>query len=265
MRSGSDRSRPHSLLGLLRFRTAALRQTPGMREVLTLASCDDIGSFGADILDHGRSFLRLQKRQVSLIKKMVSHFVRPVTVWDYSKVPEYFRGIAPLAFIIMGVSGSGKSTLGAELARLIGCSFLDGDSFHSPEAIAKMRSGEPLTDADRWPWLDSLAHAVDGEIAKDKITVAACSALRKIYRDRLRDRIGAPTCFVLLDVGQEELLRRLSNRSGHYMPPSLLASQLDTLERPTPGEAVITLNAGQPPADLCDQIIAHFAEARAAK
>lgn len=180
-------------------------------------------------------------------------------------MPEFFRGNVPLAFIIMGVSGSGKSTLGEELARILGCTFLDGDAFHSEAAIAKMRSGQPLTDTDRWPWLDSLARAIDAQIAEHAVTVAACSALRKIYRDRLRERIGAPTCFVLLDVAQEELMRRLSTRSGHYMPPSLLASQLETLERPKPGEAVLTLDSGQPPAILCEQIFTRFAEIRAAK
>jgi gluconokinase len=165
----------------------------------------------------------------------------------------------------MGVSGSGKSTVGDALAHAIGCRFLDGDSFHSDEAITKMRSGEPLTDSDRWPWLDRLARAIDAEIAECKVTVAACSALRKIYRDRLRDRISAPTCFVLLDVPQEELLHRLSKRSGHYMPPSLLTSQLEALERPTPGEAVMTLDARQPPSLLCNQIITRLAESRAAK
>ncbi|MDR3525928.1 MAG: gluconokinase [Rhizomicrobium sp.] len=180
-------------------------------------------------------------------------------------MPDYFRDIAPLAFLIMGVSGSGKSTLGVELARAIGCAFLDGDTFHTPTAIAKMRSGHPLTDEDRWPWLDRLGGAVDAEIAEKGIAVAACSALRKAYRDRLRNAIKAPICFVLLDVEQQELLRRLSSRSGHYMPPSLLSSQLDTLERPTSDECVITLDARQTPSQLRDQILTQVINSMASK
>lgn len=185
--------------------------------------------------------------------------------WEYADVPDYFHGIAPLAFIIMGVSGSGKSTLGAELASAIGCSFLDGDAFHTPDAVAKMRSGQPLTDEDRWPWLDRLGRAIDAAVAERGITVAACSALRRAYRDRLRQTISAPVCFVLLDAEHPELLRRLTNRSGHYMPPSLLTSQLETLERPAPDESVIVLDARQTPSVLRDEIIAYLAVGKEAK
>ncbi len=179
-------------------------------------------------------------------------------MWEYSDVPDSFRESAPLAFLIMGVSGSGKSTLGAELALALGCPFLDADAFHTPTAIAKMRSGQALTDEDRWPWLDRVGHAVDAEVSQHGVAVVACSALRRIYRDRLRETIKAAVCFVLLDVEHDELLRRLSSRSGHYMPPSLLTSQLETLERPTPDEAVFMLDARQTPAVLRDQVIAHF-------
>jgi gluconokinase len=173
-------------------------------------------------------------------------------------VPEKFCGILPQAFIVMGVSGSGKSTLGAELANTLGCSFLDGDSFHTAQAIAKMRSGEPLTDDDRWPWLDSLAAAIDAEVITRGATVAACSALRRAYRDRLRQTIKASVCFVLLDGERQELLRRLSNRPGHYMPPSLLSSQLETLERPTPDESVLTLDASLTTTALRDRVLAQL-------
>lgn len=180
-------------------------------------------------------------------------------------MPDKICGTAPRAFIIMGVSGSGKSTLGAELARALSCSFLDGDSFHTAQAIAKMRSGEALTDEDRWPWLDSLAHAVDAEIVARGATVAACSALRRSYRDRLRQTIKAPVCFVLLDGERQELLRRISNRPGHYMPPSLLTSQLETLERPTPDEAVLILDASQATEALRDQVLAQLADGKTLK
>lgn len=160
--------------------------------------------------------------------------------------------LEPLAVIVMGVSGSGKSTLGALLARDLGCSFLDGDDFHDAQAVDKMRSGRPLTDEDRWPWLDRLGHAVRQAQASDGIAVAACSALRRAYRDRLRAAIQAPTRFVLLDPDPDELLRRLRDRAGHFMPASLLDSQLATLERPGRDEAAVTLAAGAPPEQLRD-------------
>ena len=110
----------------------------------------------------------------------------------------------------MGVAGSGKSTLGAHLSRTLGCPFMEGDDFHSADAIAKMRSGQPLTDADRWPWLDRLGGAIGEAVAAHGVAVAACSALRRCYRDRLIEAIGAATRFVLLDSPHEELQRRLA-------------------------------------------------------
>lgn len=152
----------------------------------------------------------------------------------------------------MGVSGSGKSTLGALLARRLDCPFLEGDDFHDARAVAKMSAGQPLDDGDRWPWLDRLGLAAGEVVASSGRVVAACSALKRGYRERLRAVIGAPTRFVLLDAGQDELLRRLTRRSGHYMPASLLDSQLAALERPGPDEAVVTLDAAAPPERLCD-------------
>jgi gluconokinase len=152
----------------------------------------------------------------------------------------------------MGVSGSGKSTLGALLAQRLNCPFLEGDDFHDAGAVAKMRAGRPLDDDDRWPWLDRLGAAIGEALALEGAVVAACSALRLRYRQRLREAIPIPTRFVLLDASYDELLRRLSQRSGHYMPASLLDSQLATLERPGPDEAVFTLDAATPPERLCD-------------
>jgi gluconokinase len=175
--------------------------------------------------------------------------------------------VGPLAVIVMGVSGSGKSTLGVALAAAIGCPFLEGDDFHAPEAVEKMRAGIPLTDDGRWPWLDRLGSALGSEVARNKIAVAACSALKKAYRDRLRQAIPAPVGFVLMDANPEELLRRLTARTHHYMPASLLTSQLDTLERPQPehdagrpGEPAIALDATRPVATLCEQTIAWLLE-----
>jgi gluconokinase len=169
-------------------------------------------------------------------------------------------GFGQQAIIVMGVSGSGKSTLGGDLARALKCPFLEGDDFHSPEAVARMRAGIALSDDDRWPWLDRLGRALSVEVAKHGIAVATCSALRRPYRDRLREAISAPVGFVFMDVDSDELLRRLNERKHHYMPPSLLTSQLETLERPSCDEAAITLDASQPPAALCEQIVAWLPE-----
>ncbi len=156
----------------------------------------------------------------------------------------------------MGVSGSGKSTLGALIAKSLDCAFLEGDDFHSDDAVEKMRSGQPLTDEDRWPWLDRLGLAAADAIGEDGACVLACSALRKVYRDRLRSVIGYPIHFVLLESSRASLLARLGNRPGHYMPASLLDSQLATLEPPAPSEHAMILSSDVPASQLCDTVMA---------
>ncbi|RZM19921.1 MAG: gluconokinase, partial [Sphingomonas sp.] len=119
----------------------------------------------------------------------------------------------------MGVSGSGKSTIGAALASRLACEFLEGDAFHTQDSIAKMRAGQPLDDEDRWPWLDRVAISLRETTETYGVAVAACSALKRIYRDRLSRTAGIPLLFVFLDTtDQDELSRRLAHRSGHYMP-----------------------------------------------
>ena len=164
----------------------------------------------------------------------------------------------------MGVSGSGKSTLASLLAAKLDGPFFEGDDFHSAANVAKMRGGEPLTDADRWPWLDRIGAALGKGVKEDGLAVAACSALRHSYRDRLRAAIGAPTAFILLEVGRDELMRRLSNRAHHYMPASLLDSQLATLERPDETERSLTLDSNLDPEDLAHRAMAWLAENDAA-
>jgi gluconokinase len=154
------------------------------------------------------------------------------------------------AIVIMGVSGCGKSTLASLLAQQLACPFLEGDTFHSQANVAKMRGGEPLTDADRWPWLDMLGGAITAAVKAEGVAIAACSALKHVYRDRLRTAIGRPTAFVLLEVGREELLRRLNSRPAHYMPGSLLDSQLAILERPDGSEQSLALDSMSPPSEL---------------
>lgn len=139
---------------------------------------------------------------------------------------------APRAIVLFGVSGSGKSTLGRLLAQALDATFLEGDDFHSSDNIAKMRSGTPLTDADRWPWLAAIAEAMGRDVASGRRVVTACSALRRAYRDRLRRAMADPEglVFVELDAPVEDLGGRVAHRPGHFMPGSLLASQIATLE-----------------------------------
>ncbi|WP_313332274.1 gluconokinase [Sphingobium yanoikuyae] len=160
------------------------------------------------------------------------------------------------AVIVMGVSGCGKSTLGAMLAQALDCPFLEGDSYHSATAVEKMRGGQALTDEDRWPWLDRLGAAIGGTVAAQGVAVAACSALKRTYRDRLRAAIGVSVHFILLDNDRDELLARLGNRPGHYMPASLLDSQLATLEPPLPEEGAMILTTNVPASELRDRALA---------
>lgn len=162
---------------------------------------------------------------------------------------------SPCAIVVMGVSGCGKSTLGALLAEALGGPFLEGDSFHSAEAVAKMRGGQALTDEDRWPWLDRLGVAAVEGLREHGVVVVACSALRLAYRDRLREAIDAPVRFVFLAQTRERLLARLGDRSGHYMPASLLDSQLATLEPPEQEHATMTLAVEAPPEALRDTVL----------
>lgn len=159
------------------------------------------------------------------------------------------------AIIIMGVSGSGKSTLATLLGQQLDCPFFEGDSFHSEANVEKMRSGVPLTDADRWPWLDLLGAAIGNAVRQEGVAVAACSALKRVYRDRLRAAIGASTRFVLLEAGREELVRRLNTRPGHYMPASLIDSQLTILERPAADERSLALESTLTPSQEAERVL----------
>lgn len=152
-------------------------------------------------------------------------------------------------FVVMGVSGAGKSSIGAAFAAARGLCFTDGDDLHPPANIAKMAQGGALNDDDRAPWLDLVGAAlVEGD------HVIACSALKRKYRDQIRNRAGAPVLFLFLQGPRETLIARMAARSGHFMPASLLDSQLATLEPPMADEAHLTENITQTPA----QIIAGF-------
>lgn len=142
--------------------------------------------------------------------------------------------------VVMGVSGSGKTTVGEAVAARLGLPFVDGDALHPPANIAKMRSGIPLEDADRWSWLDLVARTLAEAPAG---AVVACSALRRAYRNRIRR--GVPGCrFLYLALNQAAADARLAARTGHFMPESLVASQYATLEVPDPSEAdIVTVDA----------------------
>jgi gluconokinase len=161
------------------------------------------------------------------------------------------RPQCPAAIIVMGVSGSGKSTLGALLAQQLGCPFIEGDALHDVASVEKMRNGHPLTDADRWPWLDRLAGTLRDAAAEHGLVVAACSALKQRYRERLGTVSEVPMAFILLDTDPQELRRRVDSRTDHYMPASLLESQLEALERPTPEEWALILDSSAAPEVLC--------------
>lgn len=162
----------------------------------------------------------------------------------------------PLGIVVMGVSGSGKTTLSTRLGAALGCAVLEGDSFHCAANVAKMRAGQPLTDDDRWPWLNRLGAAIGEAALGDGLAVAACSALKRSYRERLEAASAVPLAFVLLDTDEAVIARRLRARPNHYMPASLLASQLATLERPGPDECVLLLDASQPVDALMDETLA---------
>lgn len=131
--------------------------------------------------------------------------------------------------VVMGVSGTGKSTVGQAVADRLGRPFLEGDALHPEVNVAKMSAGTPLVDDDRWPWLQAVRDAMSAHAASGTSTVVACSALRRAYRDVLREADGRVR-FILLDVPADALRERVVHRTGHWMPPSLLESQLATLE-----------------------------------
>ncbi len=142
--------------------------------------------------------------------------------------------------VVMGVTGCGKSTVGSELAAAEQWPFEDGDDLHPAANKAKMAAGHPLTDADRWPWLRTVRAQIDAWASAGSGGVIACSALKRAYREVL-DRDQPQTCFVFLDVAVPVLRARLARRVGHFMPPTLLDSQLATLEPPGPDEPAITI------------------------
>lgn len=154
----------------------------------------------------------------------------------------------------MGVCGAGKTEIGRRLADALQWTFRDADDFHPPANVAKMRSGTPLNDADRWPWLDALAAVLQDAVTGGGTTVLACSALARRYRDRL----GLPhplVRLVHLDDAGGVIRQRLERRAGHFMPSGLLDSQLAVLERPTADERPIVVDVAREPEAIVRSIL----------
>ena len=157
--------------------------------------------------------------------------------------------------VIMGVSGSGKSTVAGILAGQLGWDLEEGDDLHPPANVAKMAAGIPLTDEDRWPWLDLVAGWIFDHTRAGIPGIITCSALKRVYRDRMR---GDNVVFVYLAGSKETISRRLSARLDHFMPTTLLDSQIATLEPPGPDENTLVVDLGRSPAQEAAEIISRL-------
>jgi gluconokinase len=165
--------------------------------------------------------------------------------------------------IVMGVSGSGKTSVSTVLAEQLGFAMIEADDYHPEANVDKMAAGIPLTDADRAPWLEDLAQLIAGYHDRGEGTVLACSALRRRYRDVLRSRVPPAESFmILLEVDPDTLRERMARRKGHYMPVSLLESQLATLEPLGTDERGATVDANGPLGGVIDQALAAVRAAR---
>ncbi len=165
------------------------------------------------------------------------------------------------ALVVMGVSGSGKTTVAELLAKQLGWPFMEGDRLHPPANVEKMRQGIPLTDADRAPWLDRIGEEIKRWAAEGRSGVLTCSALKRAYRDRIRS--ARPDVRFVYVKGSVTLIEaRVAARHHEYMPASLLRSQFDTLEEPTPDEPVVTVDADGSPETEVAAVIAALNVAR---
>jgi gluconokinase len=164
-------------------------------------------------------------------------------------------GTGPDVVVVMGVSGSGKTTVAKGLSTVLGWEFAEGDAFHPDANVAKMRSGVPLTDEDRWPWLEAIGSWISDKESRSESAVVTCSALRRVYRDLLRD--GRPHVRFLHVEAESDVIRdRMEHRPGHYMPPSLLPSQLATLEPLEADEPGVTITNEGSAAQVLDRALA---------
>jgi len=159
----------------------------------------------------------------------------------------------PMHIVVMGVSATGKTSVGELLAEELGCEFVEGDSLHPRRNIEKMEAGTPLTDEDRWPWLQAIADMVAVRDHEGTSTVVTCSALKRKYRDILRD--AAPTFFVHLDAPFQVLEARMQQRTKHFMPTSLLRSQFDPLEPLDEDESGAVVDVSPPIDEVVEEAV----------
>ena len=157
-----------------------------------------------------------------------------------------------MIIIVFGVSGAGKTTIGKLLAQELGWRFYEADDFHSQANIEKMHRGIPLSDGDRWPWLESLRQLIKRSLEAGENAVLACSALKRAYREPLR--VSDEVKFVFLHGGYALIEKQLRQRRGHFMSPELLRSQFADLEEPKPDEDVVTIELGRTPQEIVDEI-----------
>lgn len=168
--------------------------------------------------------------------------------------PLPFTASGPVdAVIVMGVAGCGKSSVGQRLADRLGWPFLEGDSFHPAENIAKMSAGTPLCDEDRWGWLDRIAAHMAEARAAGQPVVVSCSSLKRRYRDRLRAQ-GLRVLFVHLHGERSLITDRMAKRSGHFMPTSLIDSQFADLEPLEPDELGVVVDIAEPPESIAARL-----------
>ena len=161
-----------------------------------------------------------------------------------------------MVVVICGVAGVGKTTVGNLLAQKLGWPFYEGDDFHPQTNIDKMRSGKPLTEEDRQPWLQKLWQLIERCLANNENAVLACSALKRKYRDQLR--VGQEVKFVFLRATRQRIAEQLQKRRGHFMSAALLDSQFADLEEPDPSENAITIEVRADPQQLVDEITARL-------
>lgn len=181
---------------------------------------------------------------------------RPRRVWSAALANTILK---PVIAIVMGVSGSGKTTVSVLLSAALGCQFQEGDDLHPAANVEKMRSGTPLTDADRLPWLRKIAEEIDGWRKRGESGVLTCSALKRSYRDIIIGNRSDVT-LVYLKGSHDLIHRRMAARHEHYMPLALLDSQFATLQEPTPDEHPITVDVGAKPIEIVGEIVSQLEE-----